>query len=190
MIRYLQATFLAAMVPAQAGDTTFPLNDAEKAAWCGLETAMAAVGDIIEHQGCEETVGRYNIGMDILWNGNGTGFVDNVDLTIALVERSTKGEKFEVTGNGDLDNIVLDPDELRVLAIENGEIRQDYPVSDMIYSPRQIVSMISRYQTLVPGDLIVCGTSVGASPMERGCEIQVSIPGLGTLVNHFDDRPE
>jgi 2-keto-4-pentenoate hydratase/2-oxohepta-3-ene-1,7-dioic acid hydratase in catechol pathway len=82
----------------------------------------------------------------------------------------------------------IDPDELRVQAIENGEIRQDYPVSDMIYSPRQIVSMISRYQTLVPGDLIVCGTSVGASPMQPGCEIQVSIPGLGTLVNHFDDQ--
>ena len=84
----------------------------------------------------------------------------------------------------------IDPAELRVLAIENGEIRQDYPVSDMIYSPRQIVSKISRYQTLVPGDLIVCGTSVGASPMQPGCEIQVSIPGLGTLVNHFDDHPE
>jgi len=26
--------------------------------------------------------------------------------------------------------------------------------------------------------------------MEPGCEIQVSIPGLGTLVNHFDDHPE
>ena len=84
----------------------------------------------------------------------------------------------------------IDPAELRVLAIENGEIRQDYPVSDMIYSPQQIVAMISRYQTLVPGDLIVCGTSVGASPMEPGCEIQVSIPGLGTLVNHFDNHPE
>ena len=83
----------------------------------------------------------------------------------------------------------IDPAGLRVLAIENGEVRQDYPVSDMIYSPQQVVSMISRFQTLVPGDLIVCGTSVGASPMHPGCEIQVSIPGLGTLVNHFDDQP-
>ena len=82
----------------------------------------------------------------------------------------------------------IDPAGLRVQAIENGEIRQDYPVSDMIYSPKQVVSMISRFQTLVPGDLIVCGTSVGASPMQPGCEIRVSIPGLGTLVNHFDDR--
>ena len=83
----------------------------------------------------------------------------------------------------------IEPAGLRVQAIENGEVRQDYPVSDMIYSPRQIVSMISRLQTLVPGDLVVCGTSVGANPMQPGCEIQVSIPGPGALVNHFDDRP-
>jgi 2-keto-4-pentenoate hydratase/2-oxohepta-3-ene-1,7-dioic acid hydratase in catechol pathway len=78
---------------------------------------------------------------------------------------------------------------LRVLAIQNGEGRQDYPVSDMIYSPQQIVAMLSEYQTLVPGDLICCGTSVGARTMKPGTEIQVSIPGIGTLVNHFDDFP-
>jgi 2-keto-4-pentenoate hydratase/2-oxohepta-3-ene-1,7-dioic acid hydratase in catechol pathway len=59
----------------------------------------------------------------------------------------------------------------------------------MIYSPQQTVSMISGYQTLVPGDLICCGTSVGARTMKPGSEIHVSIPGIGTLVNHFDDLP-
>lgn len=59
----------------------------------------------------------------------------------------------------------------------------------MIYSPQQIVSMISGYQTLVPGDLICCGTSVGARTMKPGSDIHVSIPGIGTLVNQFDDLP-
>lgn len=84
----------------------------------------------------------------------------------------------------------IDPAGLNILAIQNGESRQDYPVSDMIYSPQQIVAMISEYQTLVAGDLICCGTSVGARTMKPGTEIQVSIPGIGTLVNHFDDFPE
>ena len=84
----------------------------------------------------------------------------------------------------------IDPGELNILAIQNGETRQDYPVSDMIYSPQQIVAMISEYQTLVPGDLICCGTSVGACTMKPGTEIQVSIPGIGNLVNHFDDFPD
>jgi 2-keto-4-pentenoate hydratase/2-oxohepta-3-ene-1,7-dioic acid hydratase in catechol pathway len=83
----------------------------------------------------------------------------------------------------------IDPGKLNILAIQNGETRQDYPVSDMIYSPQQIVAMISEYQTLVPGDLICCGTSVGARTMKPGSEIQISIPGIGTLVNQFDDFP-
>ncbi len=83
----------------------------------------------------------------------------------------------------------IDPVDLNILAIQDGETRQNYPVSDMIFSPQEIVAMISEYQTLVPGDLICCGTSVGARTMKPGTEIQVSIPGIGTLVNHFDDFP-
>jgi 2-keto-4-pentenoate hydratase/2-oxohepta-3-ene-1,7-dioic acid hydratase in catechol pathway len=83
----------------------------------------------------------------------------------------------------------IDPAELNVLAIQGEETRQDYPVSDMIYSPRQIVAMISEYQTLLPGDLVCCGTSVGARTMKPGSEITVSIPGIGDLHNHFDDFP-
>ena len=86
-------------------------------------------------------------------------------------------------------NTDIDPSGLSIHAIQDGETRQDYPVSDMIYSPQQIVAMISEYQTLVPGDLICCGTSVGARTMKPGTEIQISIPGIGTLVNHFDDFP-
>jgi 2-keto-4-pentenoate hydratase/2-oxohepta-3-ene-1,7-dioic acid hydratase in catechol pathway len=84
-------------------------------------------------------------------------------------------------------NSNIDPAGLRVLAIQGEETRQDYPVSDMIYSPQQIVAMLSEYQTLVPGDLICCGTSVGARTMKPGSQIEISIPGIGSLVNAFDD---
>jgi len=86
-------------------------------------------------------------------------------------------------------NTDIDPAGLRVLAIQGEETRQDYPVSDMIYSPQQIVAMLSEYQTLAPGDLICCGTSVGARTMKPGSEIEISIPGIGSLVNPFDDYP-
>jgi len=102
----------------------------------------------------------------------------------------TRSKGFDTfTPIGPCINTTIDPADLRILAIQNGEGRQDYPVSDMIFSPQQIVAMISEYQTLVPGDLICCGTSVGARTMKPGTEIQVSIPGVGTLVNHFDDFP-
>lgn len=102
----------------------------------------------------------------------------------------TRSKGFDTfTPIGPCINTDIDPSSLNILAIQDGETRQDYPVSDMIYSPQQIVAMISEYQTLVPGDLICCGTSVGARTMKPGTEIQVSIPGIGTLVNHFDDFP-
>lgn len=91
---------------------------------------------------------------------------------------------------GPVINTGIDPAGLRVRAIQDGETRQDYPVGDMIYSPQQIVAMISGYQTLQPGDLICCGTSVGARTMKPGCEIVVSIPGIGDLANRFDDHAD
>lgn len=100
----------------------------------------------------------------------------------------TRSKGFDTfTPIGPCINTEIDPAGLRILAIQNGEGRQDYPVSDMIFSPQQIVAMISSYQTLVPGDLICCGTSVGARTMKPGTEIEVSIPGIGSLVNHFED---
>ena len=102
----------------------------------------------------------------------------------------TRSKGFDTfTPLGPCINTDIDPAGLRVLAIQGEETRQDYPVSDMIYSPQQIVAMLSEYQTLVPGDLICCGTSVGARTMKPGSEIEISIPGIGSLSNPFDDFP-
>ena len=59
--------------------------------------------------------------------------------------------------------------------------RQSYPASDMIMSPAQIVSKISQDMTLQPGDLIACGTSVGARPVKAGDVVTVSIDGIGAV---------
>ena len=79
----------------------------------------------------------------------------------------------------------LDWRDLRVRVALNGRVRQDYPLSDMITPPARIVALISREMTLEPGDLIACGTSVGALPMRPGMEVAVTIEGIGTLVNPF-----
>ena len=57
----------------------------------------------------------------------------------------------------------------------------------MIFSPMKIVSLMSHYHTLLPGDLICCGTSVGARTMKPGTSIDIVIPGIGKLSNTFDD---
>ena len=80
----------------------------------------------------------------------------------------------------------LQADSLVVKTRVNGRERQNYPCSDMIFSPAQIVSRISQELTLAPGDLIACGTSLGAGPMRRGCTVEVAIDGIGVLRNSFE----
>ncbi len=79
----------------------------------------------------------------------------------------------------------VEPDELRVQAFLDGEIKQDYPVRDMIFSPREIVYHIAREIELLPGDVIACGTSVGAGAMQPGQIIEVNIEGIGRLRNRY-----
>ncbi len=72
---------------------------------------------------------------------------------------------------------------LSVKTLLNGRERQNYPVSDMIFAPPAIVSQISREFSLLPGDLIACGTSLGALPMKPGMVVEVVIDGVGVLRN-------
>jgi 2-keto-4-pentenoate hydratase/2-oxohepta-3-ene-1,7-dioic acid hydratase in catechol pathway len=79
----------------------------------------------------------------------------------------------------------LDPATLRVQAFVSGEERQNYAVTDMFFSPAEIVSHLSHDMTLEPGDVIACGTSVGAGAMTDGDTVEVVIEGIGRLANTF-----
>jgi 2-keto-4-pentenoate hydratase/2-oxohepta-3-ene-1,7-dioic acid hydratase in catechol pathway len=80
----------------------------------------------------------------------------------------------------------LDPAMLVVRTILNGEVRQDYPINDMVFTAAQLVSRISRDMTLEPGDILLCGTSVGVGSMRPGSTIEVEIDGIGKLSNRFE----
>jgi 2-keto-4-pentenoate hydratase/2-oxohepta-3-ene-1,7-dioic acid hydratase in catechol pathway len=85
----------------------------------------------------------------------------------------------------------LDPAMLVVRTILNGEVRQDYPINDMVFSVQQLVSLISRDMTLDAGDILLCGTSVGVGSvgvgsMRAGSTVEVEIDGIGKLSNHFN----
>jgi len=80
----------------------------------------------------------------------------------------------------------LDPASLTVKTTLNGDVRQDYPVSDMRFTVAQLVSLISHDMTLLPGDIILCGTSVGVGSMKPGSTVEVEIDGIGKLVNRFE----
>ena len=80
----------------------------------------------------------------------------------------------------------LDPARLVVRTILNGVERQNYPIADMIFSAQALVSKISHDMTLLPGDLICCGTSIGVGVMKEPVNtVTVAIDGIGELTNEF-----
>lgn len=79
----------------------------------------------------------------------------------------------------------LDWKTLHVRTLLNGKERQNYPCSDMIFSPEQIVHALSQDMTLEPGDVIACGTSLGVLPMKPGAVVEVHIEGVGMLRSRY-----
>ena len=80
----------------------------------------------------------------------------------------------------------LDLGGLSVRTEVNGVERQNYSLDDMIFPPAQLVSALSRDMTLLPGDLICCGTSLGVGSLKDGAStVSVTIEGIGTLSNVF-----
>jgi 2-keto-4-pentenoate hydratase/2-oxohepta-3-ene-1,7-dioic acid hydratase in catechol pathway len=77
---------------------------------------------------------------------------------------------------------VPDPQRLRVTLTVNGESRQDYTTADMEYPVPEILAFISSYMTLVPGDVILCGTQhQGLGALQDGDHALMTIEQVGTL---------
>jgi len=79
----------------------------------------------------------------------------------------------------------LDPLALNLLTRVDGSERQNYPLADMVFPPRELVSRISHDLTLLPGDVIACGTSIGVGSIKDGATVEISIDGIGTLRNQL-----
>ena len=81
----------------------------------------------------------------------------------------------------------VDPMKLRIKTVLNGKERQNYPVTDMFFPPHKLVAAVSKDMTLMPGDIIACGTSLGVGVMEAANNVvDIVIDGVGTLTNKFD----
>jgi 2-keto-4-pentenoate hydratase/2-oxohepta-3-ene-1,7-dioic acid hydratase in catechol pathway len=90
----------------------------------------------------------------------------------------------------------IDPDNLDITCKVNGIICQKGNTGDMIFNVATIVSYLSRFITLKPGDIIFTGTPAGVilgkKPEEqkwlkKGDIVEVTISGLGTLTNRFNE---
>ncbi|GAA2990601.1 2-keto-4-pentenoate hydratase/2-oxohepta-3-ene-1,7-dioic acid hydratase in catechol pathway [Microbacterium terrae] len=69
----------------------------------------------------------------------------------------------------------------------NGEVRQQGPISDMIFSLADVIAYASAAFTLLPGDVILTGTPAGVGQIAAGDVVEVEISGLGILRNPARD---
>ena len=73
------------------------------------------------------------------------------------------------------------PDQGRVELKVNGEVRQEGDLNQMIWKVPEMISYLSEYFELAPGDVILSGTPSGVGPVVKGDTMELSIDGLGSL---------
>lgn len=112
----------------------------------------------------------------------------------------TPGKNFDDTGAFGPDFVTADelPPGCAGLQLQtrlNGQVVQQASISDMVFSVAKLVSLLSAFMTLRPGDVIVTGTPSGVGQarkpplwMKDGDLVEVEIERLGTLSNPVRDR--
>lgn len=108
----------------------------------------------------------------------------NADPSFPQWARAKNFDTFGVYGP--VIDTAVNINDITIRAELNGRERQNYTASDMFYSPLEIVSLISQDMTLMPGDIIACGTGPGALPMKPGSTIDIIIDPIGRLSNSFE----
>lgn len=68
---------------------------------------------------------------------------------------------------------------------QNGTMRQNTDISDMVWSVPEVISYLSGLVSLAPGDLIYTGTPAGVGPISGGDCLVVEIEGLSSLTTNI-----
>jgi 2-keto-4-pentenoate hydratase/2-oxohepta-3-ene-1,7-dioic acid hydratase in catechol pathway len=83
---------------------------------------------------------------------------------------------------------ISDPQGLRVWTKVNGEMRQNGWTGDMMFGVAHLISYISRFMTLLPGDVVATGTpsgvGMGMKPpcyLQPGDCVELGIEGIGEI---------
>ena len=111
----------------------------------------------------------------------------------------TQGKNFERSGS--LGPWMVTADELKVrdalhlTTTVNGEVRQDDTTDNLLFPFDYLVSYLSTFMRLQPGDVIATGTPTGAGArfdppryLRHGDVVEVSVPEIGTLANTVRDE--
>ena len=79
----------------------------------------------------------------------------------------------------------LDYRDLQLITRVNGVVVEDTRTTKMFYGVDELVSFVSQYMTLEPGDVFFTGTSGESTPLNDGDVVEVEVEGNGVLRNTF-----
>ena len=133
----------------------------------------------------EEDADQYILGYSI------ANDISARDCQIRIDTQWCRGKSFDTfCPFGPVIETEIDPDHLHIITRLNGVTMQDSTTEMMIFSPRSLVSYISRNMTLLPGTIILSGTPAGVGfkrippvYLKAGDNIEVEIEKIGILRN-------
>ncbi|MEZ9517747.1 fumarylacetoacetate hydrolase family protein [Vibrio splendidus] len=109
-----------------------------------------------------------------------------------ITERSWQGTDLQwlrakaSDGFGPIGNTIvrgIDYNNVQLTTRVNGKVVQQENTSFMIHKPRKVISYLSHYFTLKPGDLVFMGTPGRTYALSDKDQVSVTIEGVGTVVN-------
>lgn len=115
------------------------------------------------------------------------------DVTARDLQRQdgqwTRGKGFDTFAPiGPVITDEVDPSHLRITTRLNGKTRQDSNTSRFLFSLGEIFAFVTRFTTLLPGDVVTTGTPEGVGSIADGDVVEVCIEGIGTLRNVVKDE--
>lgn len=115
------------------------------------------------------------------------------DVTARDLQRQdgqwTRGKGFDTFAPiGPVITDEVDPSNLRITTRLNGKTVQDSNTSRFLFSLGEIFAFVTRFTTLLPGDVVTTGTPEGVGGMADGDVVEVCIEGIGTLRNVVKDE--
>ena len=136
----------------------------------------------------EESAHEHVAGLTIMNEGSLRDFLRHAKFNV------TQGKNFERSGS--LGPWMVTPDELdpmselQVMTRVNGEERQNDTTDNLMFPFRYLISYLSTFYRLKPGDIIATGTPNGAGArfdppkyLKEGDVVEVEVPGIGILRN-------
>ena len=166
----------SAVIDAQ-GEVNYPSNTDDFCHEVELVVAIAKDGEHIQPDQVDDHILGYAIGLDMTRRdvqkeakaaGQSWESAKAFDQS-APISAITLKEKVGDIQNGEI--------ELRV----NGQSRQKDRISSQMWNIREAIVMLSSFQKLKAGDLIMTGTPKGVDRLSPGDKIQASITGLGEI---------